>query len=208
MSEDPRVPAEKFHALSEAKKWAEKANDVLPSRKVFIEAFVNLIDQLTPAPKTVLELGSGPGFLAESILSRFQVERYTLLDFSEAMHEIAGARLEAHRECCQFMQADLRQPDWMDGIQPQDLVVTQQTVHEMVFKGHAAQLFSQTHDLLASGGHFLYCDLFYSPNFLGNDPRMYLTQAEQTEALTKAGFASVELVLAMDGLSLFNARKS
>jgi len=44
-------------------------------------------------PPRILDLGSGPGFLAQYILEAIPSAQYTMLDFSQAMHDLARERL-------------------------------------------------------------------------------------------------------------------
>jgi len=56
-----------FHSEEAAQAWAKEAEQKLPSRLEFFNFFV--AELTARQPKTALELGSGPGFLAKYILS-------------------------------------------------------------------------------------------------------------------------------------------
>jgi ubiquinone/menaquinone biosynthesis C-methylase UbiE len=74
-------------------KWAETANEA-EHRTAIFDAFVAELSALAPAGDLrVLELGSGPGYLAEQICARVDVARYTAADISPYMHAIARTRL-------------------------------------------------------------------------------------------------------------------
>ena len=89
---------ENFHDEGEAAAWAEAAAQKRPWRPMIFDHFAAAVmGAKVPGPR-ILELGSGPGFLAEHVLDRCgSVSRYTLLDFSEAMLAQSRRRLECHR---------------------------------------------------------------------------------------------------------------
>src|SRR5215831_13680148 len=50
----------------------------------------------------VLKLGSGPGFLARYILETIPNTEYTMLDFSQAMHDLARTVRTAHEKRARY----------------------------------------------------------------------------------------------------------
>ena len=69
MQEDEDVPyGENFHDASEAAAWAEAANRKRPRRSTIFERFASTVLESGVTAPRVLELGSGPGFLAEHVL--------------------------------------------------------------------------------------------------------------------------------------------
>jgi ubiquinone/menaquinone biosynthesis C-methylase UbiE len=64
-----------------------------PWRVQFFEKFITELRALDGAPLRILELGAGPGFLAQNILEAIPTVKYTMLDFSQAMHDLARERL-------------------------------------------------------------------------------------------------------------------
>ena len=74
------------------------------------DAFASALSSHVPQPRTVLELGCGPGLLAEHILQRCPfIERYALLDFSPTMLELSRQRLQSFSERVVFLQVDFKQ---------------------------------------------------------------------------------------------------
>src|SRR4051812_28732284 len=69
----------------DAQEWVATAEQKRPWRTRFRQAFAELLDSLAAGPARVLELGSGPGLLAEAILRVCSVAEYTLFDFSLPM---------------------------------------------------------------------------------------------------------------------------
>jgi SAM-dependent methyltransferase len=175
-----------------------------PWRRDFFGAIVRELSMLMPTPRSVLELGSGPGFLAETVLAGLPELAYIALDFSPAMHALARHRLGRLASRVRFRVADFKDPRWTDGLPTVDAVVTIQAVHELRHKRHAPALFAQTRSLLRAGGVLLVCD-----HFLGSDgmseQALYMTPDEQEAALLAGGFASTRRVRQDKGLVLFRA---
>ncbi|MSR11414.1 MAG: class I SAM-dependent methyltransferase [Gammaproteobacteria bacterium] len=81
------------------------------------QRFANLVSTLPPGAR-VLELGAGPGYLADFVLQSCpNLESYTLLDFSEHMLELSQKRL-AGFEAARFVKADFKAQDWHRALAP------------------------------------------------------------------------------------------
>ena len=187
--------------MSDARPWAAAALGKRPVRPEFFDAFAR---EIGVDGARVLELGSGPGFLAEHLLRAWPSLAYTALDFSPAMHELAAERLGERAARVRFVERSFREADWVDGLGPFDAIVTHQAVHEVRHKDHVPALHAQARALLASGGKYLVCDHYLGGDGLSND-QLYMTVDQQREALLSAGFASVEAVLVKGGLVLHRA---
>jgi SAM-dependent methyltransferase len=188
--------------MSDARQWADEAMVKRPWRTEFFAAFAEVLD--AGNARRVLELGSGPGFLAQYLLQALPALDYVALDFSPAMHQLAAERIggDAHR--VRFVERSFREPDWVEGLGPFDHVVTNQAVHELRHKRHARALHEQVRGLLAPGGRYLVCDHVAGDGGMKND-QLYMSIEEQRVALAEAGFARVEPLLLKRGLMLYAA---
>ena len=90
--EDLPTPID-FNRMEDALKWIEDTNQKRPWRLDFFRAIASQIKLRSREPANIAELGSGPGFLAEEVMMSCEMERYVLLDFSKAMHDLARQRL-------------------------------------------------------------------------------------------------------------------
>jgi len=187
--------------MADARPWAETALAKRPARPEFFDAFAHLVGR---DGARVLELGSGPGFLADHLLRAWPTLDYVALDFSPAMHQLAAERLGERSARVRFVERSFREPAWSERLGPFDAVVTHQAVHELRHKDYAQALHAQVRPLLASGGSYLVCDHFLGEGGLFND-QLYMTVDEQGDALRRAGFADVEAVLVKGGLALHRA---
>lgn len=189
--------------MSDARKWEATAMSKRPWRAEFFAQFASAIKLAAIPIHRVLELGSGPGFLAEHLLRALPIT-YIALDFSPAMHQLASERLGSLSSRVQFMLRNFREPDWPVGLGPCECVVTHQAVHELRHKHYARGLHAQVRRLLAPGGMYLVCDHFFGEDGMKND-QLYMTVDEQHTALVSAGFLRVEQLLLKGGLALHHA---
>jgi SAM-dependent methyltransferase len=188
--------------MADARPWAETALARRPVRPEFFDAFAREIGR---DGLRVLELGSGPGFLAEHLLRAWPALDYVALDFSPAMHELAAERLGERAARVRCVERSFREAAWVDGLGEFDVVVTHQAVHELRHKDRATALHAQVRPLLAAGGCYLVCDHYLGGDGLSND-QLYMTVDQQREALLRAGFGDVQAVLVKGGLALHRAR--
>ena len=142
---------------SYVREWAGVANSRRPFRAEFFDAFAAEVASL-PDPK-VLDLGSGPGFLAENILGRCTVASYHLFDFSPHMLDLSRARLESFDDRVFFHQGSFLDAGWWQSLPgPFDVVVSLQAVHEVRNADRIPQLYSELRLLLREGGMMLIAD--------------------------------------------------
>jgi SAM-dependent methyltransferase len=191
--------------IEDARQWAESAMSKRPWRAEFFAAFADAIRQrVSEGECRVLELGSGPGFLAEHLLRTLPELKYTAFDFSAAMHELAARRLGELAGQVQFIERSFRAAAWTQGLGLFEFVVTNQAVHELRHQQHALALHMQVKQLLVPGGEYLVCDHFFGEGGM-SDNQLYMSVAEQRQALLAAGFEHVKQVLLKGGLVLHQA---
>jgi SAM-dependent methyltransferase len=161
-----------------------------------------------PAGARVLELGSGPGFLAHRVLARCaNLERYVLLDFSEPMLASSRARLSAFPAAA-FVRASFKSEEWPRLVPgPFDCVLSMQAVHELRHKRHARRLYEQARGVLAAPGRILICD--HTPfDDTPASTALYMTEDEQRAALAEAGFTDVRIELRRHSLVLYTGERA
>ena len=148
---------------------------------------------LDAARMHVLELGAGPGLLAEAILAACDVERYVAFDFSQPMLDLAKQRVG---DRATYVLGDFLDPQWPSMLEgPFDAVVAMQSVHELRHKRRAQTLYAQAKTLLRPGSVFVVAD--HAPI---DERPLYMTADEQHAAMTAAGVTSVQTVGVFDGL--------
>jgi len=185
--------------------WESGAPWEHPWRDEFFSRFAHEIGGLPQYVTRILELGSGPGFLAHWLLGSFPHVKYTMLDYSAPMHELAVARLGDLANRAQCVERDFKRPGWSEGLGRFECVATMQAVHELRNKRRAAALHAEVRGVLAPRGIYLVCDhVLGSPGRTQRD--LYMSVAEQAQSLRDAGFAQVSTVYEKDGLVLHRAQ--
>jgi SAM-dependent methyltransferase len=141
----------------------------------------------------VLELGPGPGLLAEAILAACDTERYVLFDFSQPMLDIAEQRLG---DRAQYLLGDFLDPSWPAQLEgPFDAIVAMQSVHELRHKRRAQTLYAQAATLMRPGSVLVVCD--HEPQ---DDRPLHATADEQLAAMTAAGLTDPRVIAGEQGV--------
>jgi SAM-dependent methyltransferase len=201
MSSDVPSPVD-FHDPVQARAWVDETVKNRPWRPRFFDAFATALNAHFTRPFTVLELGSGPGHLAEQILRQCAVRNYAALDFSEAMHTLARERLTDAKDKTVFLNRDFRDAGWPRDLGPFDAVITMQAAHETRHHRHLVPLLARAHGLLTAGGLLLYCDHYAGP---GKNPDLYVERGEQAGRLAQAGYMSAQCLHDEGGMALYAA---
>lgn len=205
MPDDVPSPID-LRALDDAREWERTALKVRPWRTEFFDRFASEILIHKPRVTRVLELGSGPGFLAEHVLNLIPELSYVALDFSAAMHELARARLGAHVGNVEFVERSFKADRWSEGLGEFHCVVTNQAVHELRHKSYAAALHAEVFKALSPGGLYLMCDHFVGDNAMTNT-ELYMTKEEHRSVLQGCGFAALDEVKSFDTMVMYRATK-
>ena len=193
-----------FCTMSDAREWERTAMEKRPWRIEFFAKFAEELLRLAPSLARLLELGSGPGFLAEHLLRALPDVHLVLLDFSPVMHQLAKHRLGPLVNRVEFIERNFKEPDWVTGLGQFDAVITMQSVHELRHKRHAAVLHKRVKSVLRSGGSYLVCDHIYGAGGM-SDSQLYMTAEEQKAAIASADFTAVREILNKGGLVLHHA---
>ena len=181
--------------------WTEIANTRRPHRARFFEAFVTELSRLDK-PR-VLDLGAGPGFLAEQALAHCDVSSYHMLDFSPRMIELARERLARFGARVFFHQADFLEDGWWRALPSSfDAVVSLQAVHEVREAEKIAELYGGVAMILREGGKIIVADKL---DFVTEEGTGHLTVEDHQRALERAGFREFRRVLEVEDLIMFEA---
>jgi SAM-dependent methyltransferase len=203
--EDVPSPVD-FHNPDEARAWVEETVRKRPWRPKFFEEFARAINESALAPLEILEIGSGPGHLAEHILNTCPVRKFVALDFSSAMHAIARERIERFGSKVEFVQIDFREKHWPTDLGKFSVAMTMQAAHEMRHKKHLIEFLCSARETLFENGLFLYCDHYAQAENAENTP-LFATREEQSKALLAAGFESVKCILDEGGIALYQGSR-
>lgn len=188
--------------LNDARVWASEVMKKRPYRTTLFKEFELQLKKYDI--RSILELGSGPGFLASHLLKEIPNIKYTAYDFSDAMHYLAKERLGLNSSRVNFITGSFKEQSWEVGLGKFDAIVTMQAAHEVRHKRNVLELFKSVKCLLKVGGIFLYCDHFYGKSGM-QDSTLYMSTLEQEQCLMKAGFFEVHKLVTIGTLNLWFA---
>lgn len=188
--------------MEDAKEWESTAMD-RPYRLEFFEQFYLELKKLNKGNLNILELGSGPGFLAQYVLEKMPNTQMTLLDFSSAMHELAYERIGNNVNRVKFINKDFKSSNWHNELDIFDAVITNQAVHELRHKSYAEEFHKQVKKLLVKNGIYLVCDHYVEEGSSKNS-ELFMSLAESRVSLENADF-NVRQVFVHSGRYLYLA---
>jgi cyclopropane fatty-acyl-phospholipid synthase-like methyltransferase len=196
----------------DALQWATEANQKRPWRYEFFDYYVHLIQNLVIEKQhkhlddkqyQVLEIGSGPGFLAKHLLRHCPDILYTALDFSEAMHELAKSKLLVDELVrTKYLIADFKTEYWQQQLEKYDAIIIHQALHELRHKTYANQFHQQIKKVLKTDAIYLICDHIFAVDAMQNN-ELFMSKHEHFQSIKQAGYTDVELVKELKGLCLF-----
>jgi len=178
-----------FHDEAFAAGWAERFTPTAPRLRLF-EAILEQVRGSSSAAGRVVELGVGPGFLAERVLAGLPTVQYIAVDFSEAFLSIARRRLARFVGRVTFVQADLLSSRWLGAVGGSvDACVSTWALHDLGGPDATFKVYRDCAELLTGGGVLLNGD-FVKPEgtaFMFEPGRFEVSR--HLELLRSAGFA-------------------
>jgi len=130
----------------------------VPRRLDMIAALVSAAPFGADDELKILELGSGEGLLAETLLTRFRRGALTALDGSESMRREISARLAPFGARARVAAFDVTALDWWDRMFGVDLVVSSLCLHHLN-DAKKQYLYKAAADRLSPRGALLVADL-------------------------------------------------
>jgi tRNA (cmo5U34)-methyltransferase len=139
------------HFNDTADRYEEQIRKIVPHSEIFFGSAVACIPH---GSITVLELGSGTGYVTEQILAKNPDAAITCIDMTPEM--LAVARKKTALDGVTFMEGDFRDV-WPDELF--DVVITTLCLHHLPDPDRAA-LIRRIHATLKTGGRFINGDVF------------------------------------------------
>jgi SAM-dependent methyltransferase len=181
--------------------WVSIANSKRPFRQKLFETFVAELKTLNNP--SVLDIGSGPGSLAERVLTNCDVASYHLFDFSPRMLELSRERLESFGDKVVFHEGSFLDDGWWRTLPGSfDAIVSLQAVHEVRDGSRIPRLYAELRQLLREGGLILIADQI---NAGEKEEAHFLSSDEHQKALVDVGFGSVRIVCEAGDIVMFGA---
>lgn len=120
-----------------------------------LDVMMRVLEAAVPKPERLLDLGSGDGVLAETVLDRHPGAEAVLVDFSEPMLEEAKKRFSGTDKLVTLVKADFSTPDWVELAEKDfDAVVSGYAIHHQTDERKRA-IYGEVFSLLRPGGVFL-----------------------------------------------------
>ena len=119
-----------------------------------IGAVIALLDDVLPAPATVIDLGAGTGALAHAVLEAIPRARVELVDIDPAMLAVARARVAGHGD-----RAELRCASFHDPLPACDAVVASLALHHVPEPAQKRALYAAIRGALRPGGLIVVADV-------------------------------------------------
>lgn len=138
--------------------YSEIADVAVPRRREMMATVVAAVPFAPGEAFRIVELGSGEGRLAESLLEAFPASTIVALDGSESMRASATARLERFGTRANVRRFALETLDWWDVMFGADLVVSSLCLHHLN-DAKKQYLYKAVADRIAPRGALIVADL-------------------------------------------------
>jgi ubiquinone/menaquinone biosynthesis C-methylase UbiE len=136
--------------------WVSKDSQRAAEREAQFNAAISWLSVFVDGRSRVMDLGCGPGTLAEKLLAAFPEMSVICSDGSDEMLRLARQRLDSFGDKASFIQADFGADNWIAEL-PRDLdaVVSARAIHNLRKLKLIGPVYGQIFELLRPGGVFL-----------------------------------------------------
>jgi SAM-dependent methyltransferase len=187
-----------FHDNQCALEWTNRFVPT-PERLQLFDTIIQQVSETSlPAPH-IVELGIGPGYLAERLLKKISNVTYEGVDFSSPMLELASTRLAAHRSRIRLTQADLINEDWGAKVcQPVGAIISTWALHDLGSEKSTMKVYQACHRILANEGILLNGD-FVKPEGTQHDYEAgRFLVSRHLELLREVGFRAADCLVFLE----------
>lgn len=151
------LPRVHEHFQAEADDYDRHIRQFVPHYQLQTEVMLALLPFAPAAPLAVLDLGAGPGVLAQAVLTRFAGARVHVFDLAENMLAQARQRLARFAGRVSYQLGDFN----TDALGADyDLIISGLSIHHLDHAGKRA-LYRRIQQALKPGGLFLNRDIVY-----------------------------------------------
>lgn len=178
-----------LRTLDDAAEWTASLLTRWPERAEVMSHIAAQLKELPfPAPH-VVELGPGPGLLAELLLTELPQIHYTGFDSSELLLTYARNKLAPFGSRARLIETDLNAEEWMTQL-PDEVhaVISLQAMHDLGDESQINRAYGLVRRLLAPGGLLLNADFILPPGQQDPERPGRLSVPRHLELLQKHGF--------------------
>ena len=187
-----------FHDKEFVTGWADRFVPTPERLQLFNVILSELISHI-PADGCIIELGIGPGYLADHLLHRMPDIKYYGVDFSTPMLDIARRRLSQYSKRVKYVQADLVKDVWWVEIPiPVNAIVSTWTLHDLGSQENVKTVYRSCSQKLINNG------LLLNGDFIKPDEAMHEYEAgrfeiaRHIEMLRQVGFKNADCLLMLE----------
>lgn len=217
---------DQWHDEEYVQRWLERQQGRHTERRRQFIALRAFIPKTPDQEFRYLNLGAGPGNLDAILLQHFKGANAVVLDGSLAMLTEARKQLAPYGDRVEYVQADLKTPDWLGAVAgPFDFVISARSIHHLPDPKRIRELYREIRGLTGHGGTFLNLDyvrparaeLARLGDWITRDPEAGFGGAPHSAAempgtllehlgwLSEAGFNSAEVYWKEMDLALLSA---
>jgi SAM-dependent methyltransferase len=172
--------------------WVAGLNERWPQRGEVIQHIHEQLSALPFPQPQVVELCTGPGLLAEALLSNSAQLIYTGFDSSELLLNAARRRLKPFEGRVRLVRADLNNDEWLAQLSVKvQAIISMQSLHDLGGEAQVNRIYQVARSLLAPGGLFLNADLVIPPGQDNPDNPGRRSIARHLELLKSHGYEQV-----------------
>ena len=136
--------------------WVSKDSQRAAEREAQFNAAISWLSVFIGGQSRVMDLGCGPGTLAEKLLATFPEMSVICSDGSDEMLRLARQRLDAFGDRASFVQSDFGADKWIAELPRElDAVVSARAIHNLRKLKLIGPVYGQIFELLRPGGLFL-----------------------------------------------------
>jgi cyclopropane fatty-acyl-phospholipid synthase-like methyltransferase len=141
-----------FHDAEFVRGWASRFVPTAPRLQLF-DMILAEVEKLDKPDAHVLELGTGPGYMARHILERNKKISFEALDFSDVFFDVARETIGNLCHRVQFTNADLMDQKWPQKlVQQPDAIISTWALHDLGGQQPVADVYARCYDTLPAGG--------------------------------------------------------
>lgn len=144
--------------------WTTSLQVRYPERAGVMSHIAAQLQALPFANPQVVELGSGPGLLAELLLQELPQMTYLGFDSSELLLAFARTKLAFFGQRARLISADLNTDSWLNQLSGEiHAIISLQALHDFGEERHINRIYGLARRLLVPGGLLLTADFVVPP---------------------------------------------
>jgi len=141
-----------FHDAEFVRGWASRFVPTEPRLQLF-DMILAEVEKLGKPDAHVVELGTGPGYMARHILERNETIHFEALDFSDVFMDVARETIGDLTSRVVFTNADLMNQSWPSKLAKQpDAIISTWALHDLGGQQPVADVYARCYETLPAGG--------------------------------------------------------